>query len=167
MSKRAITIGLVVILAAVVVAPVWAGGEATISCTVTPRLIAVSVDPNYVDYGVVDLGSSAVSWEFTATNVGSAPEDFTIMGAGTQAWTLIDTTPDPNQYMHEFAKPTYPAGGAHDGWTALTATYQPLAAAVAANGGYQNFKLQIWTPTSTSSYDEQTTSVTVMAVEAG
>jgi hypothetical protein len=170
-KRGLLALGIMAILAMALAVPALADNEneEEITCTVTPGpVVSVTVFPTSVDYGIVDLGSSATSVEITATNNGSDTENFQIKGAdatggvGDTAWTLSDAVSE-NQYMHEFAKPTYPAEGSHAGWTALTTTYQELATGIPA-GGTQRFKLQIWLPTSTTGYSERSTTVIILAV---
>ena len=168
MKEVLVALGIVVILAIGLAPPAFAAQEVGITCTVTPQSVSVTVNTTSIAYGVVDV--SQTSSEIVATNNGNAAENFNIKGAnatgsgGDTTWTL-STAVGANQYMHEFAKPTYPTAGTHTNWTSLTTTYQPLAASIAPSGT-QLFKLQIWTPSSTTGYGQCSTTVTIQAVAA-
>lgn len=160
--KRSAILVSLLLLTGIVLAPslVGAADTATVTATVTPKLVSVTVSPTSVAYGTVPLSSSATSGVITATNDGNVTETFNIKGAdatySTNTWVLSDTAVGANQYMHKFALPTYIT------WTPLSTTYLTLATGIAASGT-QDFKLQIWTPTSTTLYGEYSTTVTVLA----
>ena len=170
-KKTAISLTIVMILMMSLAMPVSAAEESGIVCTVTPGgvLVSVSVTPTSVAYGTVSLSSNSTSVEITATNDGNDVEDFQIKGSdatgagGNVTWTLSDTAVGANQYMHEFATPTYPASGNHGGWSPLTTSYQTLVTDVSVSGS-QAFKMQIWPPTSTTGYGERSTTVTILAI---
>lgn len=127
----------------------------------TTAVISISITSDgIISYGIVsgskDTTSSGLNDTQTARNDSTIAGDFNIKGADTASWTLAGTI-GPNQYLHKFST----NGGSN--WTALTTTYQTLASNIAASGT-QNFDLQITAPTSSSSYAEQTASVTVQAV---
>lgn len=156
-------LGTAAILASAAI-PALAADTAGVSATVTPQLISVSVSPGSVAYGTVPLSQTDVAPSpdsvITATNNGNVTEKFEIKGANSTTWTLSDVAVAANTFMHKF--------GLWNGVTlgALTAlhntTYKTLQASVGA-GGTQDFKLRISTPTSTTTYATESTSVTVLA----
>jgi len=135
----------------------------TVTATVTPQTVAVSVDVESVDYGVLDVNeTSAPSAVITATNDGNVTEDFEIKGANSTDWTLSDTAVGANQFMHEFATDD----DSYVTYTALNdTTYDTLDTSVATSGT-QLFKLQLKMPSSTTTTDTQSTTVTILATES-
>ena len=148
-----------------------------------PPPISIVVSPTAVAYGTLALSASAESPStqksggITVSNVGSVDVDLAIHGsdaiAGGNTWTLAwsgrsdggPTTIGADAYVHRFAVPTYgdyPDHFAHE----LTYGAQLLAAGLLA-GGQQDFRLEIYMPTSTASAGEYTTIVTLVAAEAG
>ncbi len=130
---------------------------------VEPNLITVSVTDGFVNYGVVELGTSKDTTttglgDFqTATN-GNEIANFNIKSSdavGGVAWTLAGTAAG-NTFTHGFSLDD---GGA---WTLLTTTYQTLATGVGAFGT-KTFDLQIGMPTTSTDSVEKTIIVTVQA----
>ena len=170
MIRFSLVLVMVAILVIGLVVPVSAQEqeEVGITCTVTPLYVSVELSHDSVAYGVVELNSYATSAEIIVTNSGTVAVDLEIKGAdatggGEDTWTLSGSIGALNEYMHEFAIPTYPSEGTH--WTALTASYQDLVNGVTTSGT-QNFKMQIWTPATTGTYGERSTTVTILATEA-
>ena len=145
---------------------VQGANTAPVSATVTPKKISVSVSPSSVAYGTVALDTEVFPTgdpAITATNDGNVTETLNIVGAnatfGANTWTLSGTANGADIYMHKFDTPAYA-----DPYTALTTSYQTLAASVASSGT-QDFKLKIKTPVSTLAYGEYSTTVTIQATE--
>lgn len=168
LTKRlAGALGLVVVIVMLLTIPVVAQSTAQVTATVTPMLVAVSVDTGAVDYGVVDLNSTASPTgdpTIQATNDGNVNEDFDILGAdavatvgGETDWTLA-SAPGPNTYSHRFATGAFSSYGNLD----KGANYVPMAAGV-ASAGSEGFKLQIDTPSLSTGMGQRTTTVTVRA----
>lgn len=135
----------------------------TVTATVTPQIISVTVDVSDVDYGILDVSeTSAPSSVITATNNGNVAEKLEIKGSDSTNWTLSDTAIGADIFMHEFATDD----DSYVSYTALDNTnYTTLDASVAASGT-QLFKLQLKMPSSTSVTDQQSTTITVLATEA-
>lgn len=137
-----------------------------VTATVTVQSISITVTDGTVAYGTLgtsstkDTTSSGVNDSQTATNDGNVTEDFNILGQSSGAWTL-GSTADSETYTHKWC--TSDCDGTPT-WTALTTSYQTLVASIAASGGTQIFDLEIGTPTSTSTYTEQSVDITVQAV---
>lgn len=146
---------------------VWGAETATVSATVTVQNISVSVSDGTVTYGTLGLSAtqdttaSGIDDSQTATNDGNVSEDLNIQGQNSTAWTLASTA-GSDQYFHKFC--TSDCDGTPT-WTALTTSYQTLASGVASSGS-QVFDLQIGTPSTSTSYTEQSVDVTVQAVAA-
>jgi len=146
---------------------VQAASTATVTATVTVQNVSVSVEDGTVTYGTLATSSSTntaaagLDDSQTATNDGNVASDLNIRGQNTTAWTLAGSV-GADQYKHDFCvtdcdgTPT---------WTALTTNYQALATGVAASGT-QVFDLRINTPSSSSSYTQQSADITVQAVAA-
>ncbi|TAN57644.1 hypothetical protein EPN15_03385 [Patescibacteria group bacterium] len=134
----------------------------SVTATVTPKNISVTVSPGSVDYGTVAINTeSAPSVIITASNNGNVAENFNIKGSNSTNWTLSDTAAGADTFMHKFAK----SGDSYAAYTALHNTnYTALATAVGTSGS-QLFKLKLITPTSTATYAQQSTTVTIQATE--
>jgi len=151
---------------------VQAADTATVTATVTVQNISVSVSDGSISYGTMAVNSwkSTLSSDMppsgdmqTATNNGNVTEDFNIKGQNSANWTL-GSSQGSEQYVHQFCNDT-----ANDcstpptNYTALTTSYATLATGVATSGTI-DFQLRLGTPTSTSSYTQQSVDVTVQAV---
>jgi len=146
----------------VVLFPVYAADTAEVTATVTVQNISVSVADGTVAYGILALNSSEDTNPGdtqTATNDGNVTVEFNIQGQDSANWTLAGTA-GANQYVHRFC--TSSCGTPPTNYTALTTSYDTLAASVAPAGN-QTFDLSITTPTSTASYAQQNVDVTVQA----
>ncbi len=142
---------------------VSAANSGNVNATVTAKNVALTVTSGTVSYGTIDLSGSASTVTLgasqTVTNTGNVNEDFTIKGYDTTgtgvAWTLAATI-GADQYKHEFStSATFPG-------TALTTGYQSMSTAVASLAT-KTLDLKIYTPSSTSDYNQKTAQVTVMA----
>lgn len=144
---------------------VKAADTGTVTATVTVQNISVSVSDGTVTYGTLatsateDTTTSGLDDSQTATNDGNVTEDFNIRGQNSANWTL-GATAGADTYVHSFCTSNCDSSPT---WTALTTSNQTLATGVAASGS-QTFDLQIETPTSTTSYTEQSVDVTIQAV---
>lgn len=157
---------LVVLLASffvtIVLLPAQAASTASVTATVTVQNISVAVTDGTVSYGTLAVNSSAGtngSDTQTAENDGNVVADLNIRGQNTAAWTL-GSTAGANQYVHRFCVSS--CASAPTNYTALTTSYQTLASDLAA-AGTQTFDLHLSTPTSSSSYAQQSVDVTVQA----
>ena len=160
---------LILGLVGLVVGVAVKGAEtATVTATVTPRLLSVTITTDgSVAYGIMSLNTSkstlptGLNDTQTAKNDGNDVENLNIRSSnatgGTQ-WTLA-AAPGENQFVHKFST----NGGTS--WTTFAndTTNYSLATNVAVNGT-QNFDLQITTPTATTDYVQKTITVTVQAV---
>jgi len=166
--KRLLTVIGLILLVAVFSSGVVLAGE-TVTCTVTPKVIAIEVTPGLVDYGVLDLGTSKSTLDFepaktlTAKNTGSVDEKFEIRSSDasgtTTPWTLVTASSiGTNAFAHQYK------GGAATDWTDFesSSTTKILKASVAKDETV-NFDLQILMPTSTTDSGEKTITVTVLA----
>ena len=162
MKSRLFLVGLILVIW-LGAGRAWAATTGDVTATVTLQNISVSITANGTfDYGTLQSSGSTntvtLSKTITATNNGNIAEKLNISGANTTGcvWTLAGAI-GANQYKHEFSTN---GGGA---WTALTASYQQLAASVSSSGT-QDFDLQITVPASTSCYTQATAVVTVQAI---
>ncbi len=139
----------------------------SVTATVTPANIALSVDPGTVTYGYVSLNSSAnttasgVNQTQTINNDGNVDLDFDITGTNSDDWT-IGLTQGADIYKHEFCVTDCDSSPT---WTAFTTSYVSVATDVESEGS-QDFDLRITLPTTTTSYDQQNVNVTVRATES-
>lgn len=165
MKKRFLTLALVLslLLALVIPASVAMAATDTVTCTVSGKLIALSILDGAVDYGVLAVSTTAntVGTDTQViTNDGTVAETFTVMSsnaAGTTPWTLAATT-GTDQYTHESSPDA-------STWTFMnSSTYVALAASIAA-GSTQNLDLRIGMPDGITDYGAHTITVTVLAVE--
>lgn len=145
---------------------VAAADTGTVTATVTVQNVSITVSDGTVAYGTLATSSNKgthsgdLNQSQTATNNGNVTEDFNIKGQNSTAWTLAGSA-GADQYSHKFC--TSSCGTPPTNYTALTTDYATLASDVTAAGG-QAFDLYISTPTSTSSFDQQSVDVTVQAV---
>lgn len=167
MRKRIILTGLVLAVLLIVAIPVsnaWSASEGTVSCTVTPQFVSITVSDGSVDYGTMapgawkDTTSDHLNDPQTVTNNGNMSVDLTIKSSdatgGTTNWTLA-TSPGANQFQHCFTT-------VFQSWPNLTHSYQTLAENI-ASGGTQVFHLKIHMPTSVTDASQKTITVTVQA----
>jgi hypothetical protein len=159
------TFALAVGLTLLTSSPATAATTAAVTATVTAQNISVSVTDGSISYGTIalssngDTTSNGINDSQTATNNGNVTQDINIRGANSAAWTLAASA-GADQYAHKFCTTTCDTSPS---WTALTTSYATLTAGVAASGT-QVFDLQILTPSSSSSYSQQSVDVTVQAV---
>lgn len=151
-----------------ILAPVAnAGVTAAVTATVTAQSISVGVDDSDIEFGVVttssteDTTTSGIDTSITATNDGNIVEDFNIMSGDSTNWTLAASASSETFTMKSCVSdcdgtPTWNAVG-------IDPSYVQLANDVATSGT-QVFDLQVGTPTSTTSYTQQTITVTIQAV---
>ncbi len=165
--KLAAGLGILGLLAAVTF-PALAATEGSVSATVTPQLISLTVADGAVAYGTLDANTNKDTITLgdtqTATNSGNVAENFAIrssdaVSAGTN-WNLEATT-GTNQYTHEFST----NGGAAYTFFPADNTNTTLVNGVAV-GGNQSFDLRIKTPVTSTDTLEHTITVTVQASAA-
>ena len=134
-----------------------------VSATVTVQNISLSVADGSVAYGTLAVNSSTntntLADTQTVTNDGNVTIDINIRGANTAAWTLAGTA-GADAYIHRFCPAT--CGTFPTNYSALTTSYAELTTGVAA-AGTQALDLGITTPTSSTSYTQQSANVTVQA----
>lgn len=152
-------------LISILVLPAAAASTATVNATVTVQNVSVAVSDGTVTYGTIgtssnaDTTSNGINDSQTAQNDGNVTEDFNIRGQDTANWTLAGSV-GSNQYKHDFCTSTCDSSPT---WTALTTNYQTLSSDVSASGT-QVFDLRLNTPSSSSSFSQQSANVTVQAV---
>lgn len=172
MKKKLLVLGVVVALLAAATVPAFADDQQAVTCTVTARLISISVTPPGVDYGVMDFetnkssAEAPVSVTFTATNMGTVAEDFWAKGADakindTPAWTIVNNTIGTNQYMHSVTGVT-PAIAE----LKLLTTEQTWAAGASgiAPAGTQTFTTKIYMPAADSAPGNASAIITIIAM---
>jgi hypothetical protein len=158
---RASVIGLLAILPSLTT---YAATSATINATVTVQNISVSVSDGTVTYGTLatsttqDTTSSGLNDSQTATNNGNVGADLNIRGQNTTNWTLAGTVGE-DQYKHEYCTSDCDSSPV---WSALTTNNQTLSSGLAASGT-SDFDLKLSTPTTSSSYTQQSVDVVVQA----
>jgi hypothetical protein len=139
--------------------------SATVNARVTALVISVSIDRQFMDYDLQQLGATNViptPASFRVTNNGSVNERFEIKGANTAAWTLsTDGAPGNNKYVHKFS---LSSGGSFNN---LGPDYVPLfgTTSIAPNGNLDVF-LKMDMPTTTSTFAQQSAPVSVLATMA-
>lgn len=145
---------------------VWGATTATVTVTVTPQNISVSVADGTVAYGTLatSTSKSTIAADLndtqTATNNGNVTEAINIKGQNSANWTLGGAA-GADTYVHQFCTAT--CGSPPTNFTALTTSYQTLAASVAASGT-QTFEIRLTTPSSSSVTTQQSVDVTIQAV---
>lgn len=173
MKSLIASIAIVVLVGMAVGTAVQAVEQQSVTATVTPTLVSISVSPGSVAYGFVDVpsvdnlptGDTIIS----VNNNGNVNEDFEIKGADatgtTITWTIVDAAPGVAAYNHKFidcgssATCVSPAVANN-----MTTTLESLAAAVVPTST-EYFKLRLSTPTETGGdTSEHSTTVTVVAI---
>ena len=172
MKSTIATIAILAIIGLAVGVGVSAGTESSVTATVTPQNISVSLNAASVNYGILELSASdgnrvtALSSTFTATNDSNVSADFTIRGSNTDnGWTLDSTPADTgtvaaDQFVHRFdADATFTTGTAK----ALDTSNQTLGLAI-PSGNTQDFVLEMNMPiSSTNPSAVQSSTVTIVA----
>ena len=168
--KIALVSLILICLGLVSVIPVVANTSAIIDATIIPEVISVKIPdtcPSSVNYTNVPLKALSRDPDgvptLCAENNGSGKEDFEIRGAdaesvGGNKWTL-ESSAGADQYAHKRA---VVEGGVVGTFVSLTTTAVEFANDIEV-GGKSEFRLRIDTPTESSSYEEHTTTVTVIA----
>lgn len=148
-------LGLVGMLVGVAV---LAAAEQSVTATVTPQVLSVTVSPTSIDYGILDVSTATTSSEITATNNGNVTEKFNIRGSNSTNWTLSTASIGTDVFMHEFSTDV-----GYTTWAPLaTTTYATLAPSIATSNS-DLFKLKFKMPSVTTATSTQTTTVTVQA----
>ena len=189
-SRKIVGVALVLALAlaALIPAAAFAADEGTVECTVSGKLIALTVTDGSTAFGTLDLSTTKNSALYhasnnangmdpaqtqTITNTGSVAEDFNMKTShaigGTQ-WTLHATTPagDVFTYGYLVSDTAYDGSAAIGAFTKWTATGSYVADAGGSNvaaSGTKKLELEIGMPTSTTDGVEKTITVTVQATE--
>jgi len=177
MKNLLTTICLMALIGTAIGVNVGAAGDVDVNATVTITALSIaSITPTTFDYG--SLGTSDTKTYLTTSGAqtygikvenGGTAADFKIKGSattgGTTAWTLDETTPGANIYVHRYAINSGGEGSPSFGsYTGLTGSNKALASSVIA-GGFAYFSLELKTPTVSADVGiEKTLPVTVMAV---
>jgi len=143
---------------------VRAASTGTVTATVTVQNISVTVTDGTVAFGTLANNTSAGTNPAdtqTATNNGNITETFNIKGQDSANWTL-GATAGSDIYVLKFCTATCTTPPTS--YTALTLSYQTLAASVVASGT-QTFDLYITTPNPSTVYTQQSVDVTVQATQ--
>lgn len=165
--KRMVRAFVLIGLFALFTAPLFAAESSSVSVTVTPRKVSVTVSPSSVGYGIVAVDATDVTPTgdpaITATNDGNDTETLKIIGAnavtspsGPYDWVLVTGLPLGDEYNHIALK-----GPGYTTRITMTTSLQTLASVGA--GLTTTFKLRMNTPSWTLDYGQRSTSVTVMA----
>lgn len=166
--KTFLPVLLISILAVAFALPTSASVE--ITATATPELISIKIAngyPSTVDYGVLDLGyaNAAPTGDpvLRVENNGNIQEDFKIKGADAtttgSTWELSDTQ-GSKKYVHKFG-----VGSSPSTYTALNKSGAVLVNDIDPDST-QDFKLRIEMPSSSDSYEQHSTTVTVVAEQS-
>lgn len=128
-----------------------------------PEIVSVSVTPTEYGFGILalnDQASTGTGGYFTATNDGNVVEDFTIRATnatdGTNVWVLASTN-GPDQYKLEYST---------DGTWYLVNLTATTFATDKTIGGSETVDFRITMPTSTSSHQQHSLTVTFGAVKS-
>lgn len=156
----------------ILVIPISAAETGTVTATVTPKVISVTVSPTTISYGTVQLGQTDISptpdTEVGVTNNGTVTETLSIKGANastlvggtTYIWTLSNVSTGENQFMHKRALSPY------ETWPALSTSYLQFVASESP-AGTRNLKFKISMPTTiTGEAGQYSTTITILAQEA-
>ncbi|MCK4388140.1 MAG: hypothetical protein KAW00_05145 [Dehalococcoidia bacterium] len=190
-SRKIVGVALVLALAlgALIPAAAFAAETGEVACTVSGKLIALTVTDASVDFGTLDLGSTKNSAVYNApnntngltpaqtqtiTNTGTVAEDFnmkTSNASGGTNWTIAAAAGSEEFTYAYLVSDTAYAGGAAIGsftkWAAADSYVADAGGANVAASGVKYLELEIGMPTLTADYGVHTITVTVLAVEAG
>lgn len=169
--RKIISLTLMLSLISLVSGIVLAADIGEVSCTVTGKLISLTVSDGAIAYGVVaisttqDTTASGVVDTQTANNNGTISENFKIKSTdatrdGGIDWTLDDTA-SPDKYTH---KASLDAGSTWDIAMTEAGIYVTLSTDIAVDAD-ETFDLEIGMPTSITDYLEHSITITVMAEE--
>lgn len=189
-NRKILGVALVLSLAltALVPAAAFAATEGTVGCTVSGKLIALTVTDGSIAFGTLDLGTTKNSALYdasnnadgltpaqtqTITNTGTVAEDFnmkTSNAIGSTNWTLHATTPGSELFTYAYlvsdtAYDGSVAIGAFTKWATADSYVADAGGDDVAASGVKYLELEIGMPTSTADYGEHTITVTVQAVE--
>jgi len=177
-------------LVAITTTPVMAQTSGNVTCTVSGKLIALTVTDGTIAFGTLDLSSIKNSALYdatnnangmtsaqtqTITNTGNVAEDFNMKttiatrGGGTD-WTLHATTPGDNVFTYAYLVSDTAYGGtaaigSFTKWTAADSYVADAGGSNVAASGVKYLELEIGMPTLTDDYAEHTITVTVQAAE--
>ena len=187
-NRNILGVALVLSLVAVLLpATIFAAETGEVSCTVSGKLISVSVTDGSVAYGTLDLSTTKNSALYdainnangmtpaqtqTITNTGSVAEDFnmkTSNAIGSTDWTLHATTPGSELFTYAYlVSDTAYAGsaaiGAFTKWATAGSYVADAGGDDVAADGVKYLELEIGMPTLSVDYGEHTITVTVLAV---
>lgn len=146
-----------------------AASTGAVTATVTAKNVSLTVTDGSVAFGTIGVGATAnttstgVNDSQTATNNGNVEEDFNIRAADSTNWTLAATAGSEQYTMKSCVTncdttPTWTGVG-------ISPSYVSLSTNVATSGTTV-FDLLVGAPTSTTSYGQQTITVTVQAVDS-
>jgi len=160
-------------LVGMVVGAVAQGVEETLTATVCPELISLTVSPDSVDYGTQTLGATNLvptPPSVTIQNTGNVAEDFLVKGddAATAGgtWALVSSITLVDQYVHKSSPDNVI-------FTALTKSNATLTtnisgetncAATANDGGTQALYLKMDIPSSSTVQGQYSAPVVVTAI---
>ncbi|MFA6428870.1 MAG: hypothetical protein WCV84_00010 [Patescibacteria group bacterium] len=141
---------------------VQAADTQAITATVGASSVSVTVTTDgAVAYGNIPLSGStttiALSETQTIQNNGSDDEAFNIIGTDSLNWTL-EAAVGADQYTHEFSTTTGSL------WTFMAQDAYTSMDHRVASSGTSALDMRISVPSTSSSYDPQTVSVTIQAV---
>ena len=191
MKKRRKILGVALVLSLVALllpATIFADDEGTVSCTVSGKLISLTVTEGSIVFGILDLSTTKNSALYdltnnangmtpaqtqTITNTGSAAQDFnmkTSNAIGTADWTLHATTPGSELFTYGYlvSDTEYDgtAGiGAFTKWATADSYVADAGGDDVAADGVKYLELEIGMPTLSVDYGEHTITVTVQATE--
>jgi hypothetical protein len=169
--KLLIVVALFAALTALLYLPAGADNDGVVDVSVTPKLIAISVNPTSLDYLTVEVDTNDARPDpdgFTITNTGTVNVDLYISGDDTYnsddslGWSL-DTAPGVEKYAHRFSINPTPTLADFNPLTKLPAVF--LSGVIPT--GDAEVKLSLGTPTQTAHLGQQTTTVTVLATDVG
>lgn len=145
-------------IATAFVTPVMTQENATINVTVTISQLGVEVSPATYDFGLMNLNdvASTSADYFSVTNTGNVPSNMTMKATNTSNWRL-SPSPGADAFTLEYRLDTT--------WIPLT-TSPVIFAENIGPGENETFALQMKTPTSTTSYGQQSTTITIGVVAA-
>ena len=166
--KRQISVGMIALaMVAVFVTPCATGADDSVTITVRIKQVGIEVHQTSWAIGWVDLGATSTTsgnenWTY-CNNTGNYAENFYANSSDTNSWTL-DTTAASEKFGLSIKTN---ASGDVAAWTAFDSSLSniTIGSSIAASAGIK-FGLKFYSPTATTSTEQESVTLTLTAVLA-
>ena len=175
MKRVLALVGVVVLVMSLVPMTVLANhsGTGTVSATVTPAFLSVTVTEQFVGYGALDLGvvnakptgqtgSTNALAAFQVNNNGTVTANWAILGIGSTAWAIAEIA-GTDTYAQRFDITADGSGNVTTGTSLHTSASASSLASAVTTGNSVFVWLQLDMPTHSGATAEQSLPITVTA----